>query len=79
MDVYVFCCSFPEIFPTIMDGNSVDESASSSYQTSTRPQSTMFQLDPDHLTPGPSVTAESAPSVCDGTDFVCFILSEWKS
>lgn len=79
MDVYVFYCSFPEIFPSIMDGNSVDETASLPSQTSTRLQSTTFQLDPDHLTPGPSVSAESAPSMCDGTDFVCFILSEWKS
>ncbi|KTF88788.1 hypothetical protein cypCar_00019364, partial [Cyprinus carpio] len=65
MDVYVFYCSFPEIFPSIMDGNSVDETASLPSQTSTRLQSTTFQLDPDHLTPGPSVSAESAPSMCD--------------
>uniref|UniRef100_A0A8C2DYB6 HECT-type E3 ubiquitin transferase n=1 Tax=Cyprinus carpio TaxID=7962 RepID=A0A8C2DYB6_CYPCA len=57
--------SFPEIFPSIMDGNSVDETASLPSQTSTRLQSTTFQLDPDHLTPGPSVSAESAPSMCD--------------
>ncbi|XP_042619485.1 uncharacterized protein LOC109072616 isoform X2 [Cyprinus carpio] len=57
--------SFPEIFPSIMDGNSVDETASLPSQTSTRLQSTIFQLDPDHLTPGPSVSAESAPSMCD--------------
>ncbi|XP_073709377.1 uncharacterized protein [Misgurnus anguillicaudatus] len=57
--------SFPEIFPSIMDGNLFDESASSPSQTSTRLQSTTFQLDPDHLTPGPSVSAESAPSMCD--------------
>ncbi len=76
MDVYVFYRSFPEIFRSIMDGNSVDESGSSPSQTSTRLQSTTFQLDPDHLTPGPSVSAESAPSMCDGTDFVCFSPSE---
>ncbi|XP_026095728.1 uncharacterized protein LOC113067575 [Carassius auratus] len=51
--------SFPETFPSIMDGNSVDETAS------LPSQSTAFQLDPDHLTPGPSVSAESAPSMCD--------------
>lgn len=41
--------------------------------------STTFQLDPDHLTPGPSVSAESAPSMCDGTNFWCFSPSELKS
>lgn len=74
MDDYVFCCSFPESFTSIMVGHSVDESASTPSQSSSTQQSTTLHLDPNHLTPGASVSAESLPSVCDGMDFVFYFL-----